>query len=422
MIYSVLAANNANIWGYVPWATACVCAVVLLIAFFIGLKKGGRKVSWSGVVWIVAGGGYLLAERYLAPKLPLSSLFSRWFTDGRVVAFACSFALAVGCILAALLLYGIFSLLFRPKAKWRERREDIFTKDEYGIEYDDDRKDFDDYEAYRSRKVLVRKGHGTPTAAGRICGGVICVLNMATVLLTILAVAVFILGATRLKTGVLATMFTVPAVIKLESLATRYALDLALIGIIVCIACAGRRKGFIRTLRSLLLGVGMPALIAASFYLPFSRFATADGVKVLYGLVSRCTGAFETLGASVKVAAIIAKVLSGLILAGLSAGALWLVGFLLGRLADFVDGVGALRAIDGALSCVIYMAIGALVCAVVWAIVYVLGYYGIFTSSEAFTSQTCLSKGLLETLDVYLRPYLERFREVAPTWFANLPI
>ena len=420
MVYSVLA-SNANIWGYLPMATVCFCAVVLFIALCIGLKKGGRRVSWSGLVWLAAGGGFLLAEKFLLDKLPLADLFARWFADESVVAFACSFTLALGCILIALLLYGLATILYRPKAKWKEKTEDIFTKDEYGIEYDDDYKDYDDYEDYQSRKVLVRKGYGKPTAVGRILGGLICVVNTAMVLATVLAVAVFILSATRLKTGVLATMYTVPAVIKFENLAAKYALDLALIGIIVCVACAGRRKGMIQTVRGLILGVGMPAAVALSFYLPFSRFAAADGVRVLYGLVSRSTGAFETLGASEKVAGIIAKILSGALLAGLSAGLLWLIGFLLRALANFVDGVGFLRAIDGALSCLVFMAIGVLVCAVVWGIIYVLGYYGVFTGSDLFAGETSLSKGLLDTFNVYLRPYLEKFSEIAPNWFAKIP-
>ena len=420
MIYSVLA-GNSNIWGYLPMATVCFCAVVLFVALCIGLKKGGRRVSWSGLVWLIAGGGFLLADKFLLDKLPLENLFARWFKDDSVVAFACSFTLALGCILIALLLYGICTVLYRPKARWKEKTEDIFIKDEYGIEYDDDYKDYDDYEDYQNRKVLVRKGYGKPSGFGRLCGGVICVVNTAMVLLTVLAVAVFILSATRLKTGVLATMYTVPAVIKFESLAAKYALDFALIGIIVCIACAGRRKGMIQTLRGLILGVGIPAAIAISFYLPFSRFAAEDGVRVLYGLVSRSAGAFEKLGASEKVAGIIAKILSGVLLAGLFAAVLWLVGFLLKALANFVDGVGFLRAVDGALSCLVFMIIGVLVCAVVWALIYVLGYYGVFTGSDLFAGETSLSKGLLDVCNVYLRPYLERFSEIAPNWFAKIP-
>ena len=420
MLYSVLA-SNANIWGYLPMATVCFCAVVLFVALCIGVKKGARRVSWSGFVWLTAGGGFLLAEKFLLDKLPLENLFSKWFADDSVVAFACSFALALGCILLALLLYGICTLLYRPKTKWQAKTDDIFTKDEYGIEYDDDYIDYDDYEDYNSRKVLVRKGYGKPSATGRLLGGVICVVNTAMVLLTVLAVAVFILSATRLKTGVLAKMYTVPALIKFEDLASKYALDFALIGIIVCMACVGRRKGMLTTVRGLLLGVGLPAAVAIGFYLPFSRFSNQDGVSVLYGLVSRSTGAFERLGASEKVASISAKILSGLVIVAVLAFTIWLTGLILKWLANLVDGVGFFRAIDGALSCLVFMVIGVLVCVVLWGIIYILGYYGVFTGSDLFAGETSLSKGLLDTFNVYLRPYLEKFSDIAPNWFEKIP-
>jgi hypothetical protein len=71
--------------------------------------------------------------------------------------------------------------------------------------------------------------------------------------------------------------------------------------------------------------------------------------------------------------------------------------------------------------CAPFWVIGALVCAVVWAIIYVLGYYGVFTGSDLFAGETSLSKGLLDVCNVYLRPYLERFSEIAPNWFAKIP-
>lgn len=57
----------------------------------------------------------------------------------------------------------------------------------------------------------------------------------------------------------------------------------------------------------------------------------------------------------------------------------------------------------------------------IWAVVYTLAYYGVFQVSELMTGDTCLSNGIFQTFDVYLKPYLDSFTETAKTWMAKLP-
>lgn len=59
-LYSILTSEGAGTGNldwlkYLPLIVAIVGIVILLVAFCIGFKKGGRRVSWGGLIWIVAG-------------------------------------------------------------------------------------------------------------------------------------------------------------------------------------------------------------------------------------------------------------------------------------------------------------------------------------------------------------------------------
>ena len=68
-VYSTLAAKQYL--EYLPLIVGIACGVILVIAFLIGMKKGARKVSWSGFVWIFAGVAFFLIDKYLGAKNPL---------------------------------------------------------------------------------------------------------------------------------------------------------------------------------------------------------------------------------------------------------------------------------------------------------------------------------------------------------------
>lgn len=417
-VYSTLAAKQYL--EYLPLIVGIACGVILVIAFLIGMKKGARKVSWSGFVWIFAGVAFFLIDKYLGAKNPLLKwLTNKGFATG-VVAFASSLSIALVCILFSLGVYGICSLIFRPRVKWVKKEADRYTKDENGVEYDEDYEDYDDYEEYEDRKVPVRKGYGTPSVAGRITGGIICAINTAMVLLVVIASLLFLVNSTKLKDGAFSAMYSVPFVRTFLKFATRWAFDLAIIGIIIGVACAGRRKGFVETLRVLIVNVGSIVLVGLCFWVPFSKFAQVGGNSFFYTLVSRCTSAITALGASAKVSAIVAKILSGVLLAALAVVAVVLLNLLLRLAVRGIDKVEAIRAIDGVFAALLYLVIGVAVCALIWAIMYVLSYYGIFKAGGLFTGETCLSKGLFDTFDVYLKPWIEKLTKTLSGWMSKV--
>lgn len=402
-------------YPYLPLAVAVFCAVILLIAFCIGAKKGARRVSWGGFVWLFAAGAFIALDKVVfAEGNPLTSafagvaeLFNGTQSQTTAIAnFLGAFALAAACCVVALILYGICTLVFRPKIKRIKKNADIYTIDEEGIEYDEEYYDYDDYEEYESRTTIRRKGYGTPSIGGRLLGGVICMANAAMVLAVIIFVALFAIDATSLKDTAIGVIYQEPAVKTLVDYAGAYALDIAFIGVIIGYACKGQRRGFMETLRSLLGSFGGFVGAVFSFYVPFSPMAQ-EGFLGEY--VSRCVGAANTLfGASLpQIAPVVGQVLAGLILCIFIAIMLKIIDILLKKLSNAIYNNGFFRAVDGSIACALYFVVGVVVVTLIWAAWFVLSYYGIFKAELLFTPASSLSSGMFATLETVLAPILK---------------
>lgn len=132
--HSLLAFSIKDYINYLPLAVAILCGVILFIALCIGFAKGARKVRYGGVAWLIAGVGYIFADKFLRAKNPLNKLLSGRFS-AKVVEFASSFSIALACILIVLILGGIFSLFLRPKKKKEKKRKE--NLDTIGVSYDE---------------------------------------------------------------------------------------------------------------------------------------------------------------------------------------------------------------------------------------------------------------------------------------------
>lgn len=410
--YAILTnTQSADLMQQVPLIVAAVAAVVLLIAFFIGFSKGFRRVSWGGLVWVAASTGYFLLEYFLGLQNPLKPFIAAFVADEATVAFLSSFAFALACMLVALLLQGVCSLLFRPRIKRVNRDGDRFSVDENGIEYEDEEYDYDDYEDYRSRKMIIRKGYRTPNLFGRFFGGLICVINAAAVLVVVLAAALFVICATPLKEGLLAPVLENEYVLLAQVYAFRYAFDFLMIGIILRTARKGFEKGFMESLRSLLVGVGRIAGICAAFWLPFSQFVLPveeGGVEILHTYTCRCVDAALAMGLPENVAPIVGQILAGVLLFVLVLIVFGLLDFIMKALVEGIEGVGFFRVIDSSLACVVYLVVGVAICLLVWAAFYVVASYGIFDVNTLLIGDN-LSKKLFDCCGVYLQPALDNF-------------
>ena len=107
-------------------------------------------------------------------------------------------------------------------------------------------------------------------------------------------------------------------------------------------------------------------------------------------------------------AGVLGKVACGLVLCIGFCIVVALLGLLLKLLAKAVKRVPVLRFVDGILSTIVMLALGAIICALIAALLYILEHFGVFESSSLFESSSPLMRGLYDTFDEYLRPLLEK--------------
>ena len=369
------------------------CAVFVFIALLIGFFKGFRRVSWGGFVWLVTGAAFFV----IAEKTS--------FGEGKK-----AFLLAAVCIVAALAAYGVCSLLFRPKAKWVYKAGSKSERDSNGFEYDPKELEYDDYEESGVEQVLVTKGYGKPSVFARILGAVICAVNTAMVLGVVLCAFLFLVDCTALKNvGLIAGMYKtqikgVAVIPTALPYVYKYALDLTLIGIMVMIASKGAQKGFLETIRVLIVKIGGLVAFALGFYLPFSGYAKMDNeINFLAKVVERCTAMLQSFGVSGILLGVGGKLVSGILLCAFIGLGIWIVNFVLKQFVTVIQNVGVLKTVDGAISCVAYVAIGAVICVAVCSALVAFNHYGILNFSEVLAGNSSrLSQGLFNWCGQYV--------------------
>ncbi|MFQ7076803.1 MAG: hypothetical protein ACLRSW_02020 [Christensenellaceae bacterium] len=111
------------------------------------------------------------------------------------------------------------------------------------------------------------------------------------------------------------------------------------------------------------------------------------------------------------VAPVLGKVACGLVLCVGFCIAVAIVGLLLKLIQKAVAQVAVLRFIDGVLSTLLMMALGAVICALLMAVLYTLQHYGIFEGSRLFETNSSLSQGFYAAFDQYLKPVFEKISQ-----------
>ena len=408
---SLLALNVKSYIPYLPLGIACFCGAILLIAFFIGFAKGAKKVKYGGVAWLFAGVGFIFADKFLRARNPITKFLGGRFS-AQIVEFASSFSIAIACILAVLVLGGIFKLFLREKKKKTKKAK---SKD-VGVTFDENFQ----YQVFDKKAKKKKRKEGKPCFFSRLIGGFACLINSAMILATIVVFALFVVYSTKLKNGVLAPALSVWYVRYILQYALLYAVDLAIIGVIIAFARMGKKVGFFNILRPLIVKLGGLVAIVACFYIPFSRFLTK--VTLMNSLVNRAVNTFSSFGASVKVATIAGKIVAGLLLAIVVILALLILNFAMKKLAKGIKKVGVFRLFDCTLSCLVFLVIGVAVVASALAITYTLAHYNLFHAGGILTGETTLSNGVYSVFDVYLKGYLQRFSGVLGRLIGKIPL
>lgn len=395
-LYGILAVNKAVIHK-LPTYAVIAFGVIIAIAFLVGFVKGFRKVAWGGFYWLLAGVGYVFAYKFLAAKNPIAGMF-KGKLEG-MGGFAWAFLLAIGCVLAALIVYGIFGAIFRPREVLAKEIDE--EMDELGYVYEEELED-DTWHA--DEEIIVIKGGGKPKFFGRLAGGFMCAVNAAAVLAVITAVFLLVVSATALSRGFMGYLFDVPVTRMALKYASTYALDFFTIGIIMAIAYKGYKTGFVGTARAITATIGVLAVVVIFLVIPFTKLSS---FHFFNRLIERCDGLYTRVKAPYR--AVFAKLTAGVLMAVAAAVIMLLINFLLKKATEGVEDGKVIRVIDGIFAALVYLVIGAAVVALFWGVLYILDYCGVFYASDAFNENASLSKEFFAVAEKFLKGFADKY-------------
>lgn len=370
-------------------------ALVVLVAFVVGAVKGFTRLGWGALIWAGSCALFYALEVNCHDANPVLKLGVVAKLDPGVQSFASTLSIALLSILAALAAFGVVALVFRPK---KRRRAAIRHTDE---DEDEDIEDEEEGEEHGEAQKGI-------CVFNRIMGGLTAVVNTVLVLAAVACTALVIFNVTPLRYGALQSVYENGFIEKVWDFVQKYTLDFLFVAIMAAIGYGGYRTGIIGGFRSVFLTLGYIAAIALAFWLPFSKTAADKEWLSFIGKLSDYFGALIGKALPESVSVILGKVVCGLVLCIGFCIVVALVGLLLKLVAKAVRRVPVLRFADGILSTIVMLALGAVVCALIAAILYILEHFGIFESSSLFESSSPLMRGLYDTFDEYLRPLLEK--------------
>ncbi len=353
-------------------------AVIFACVFIAGMVKGFSRVGKGGFVWGIASVGFILLYKFI--DNPFASKWTSGFWgDNCEIIWATMLLLAV--VLVVLIGRASLSAIFNPDGRSRRDydemgwRKGAAVANTEGFEYElDDEVDVY-YTRRKSRYEIARET--TPGIVSRLFGGIFAVLNLAVILGAIAVVGLLIVNIFDIFGGVNALLGESFGGF-LDSYVFPYAFDALTVGIIFGIACHGFYAGTIGFTRSLLMKVGLILVVVFGLAAPF--IDKINDFSIIAGLIERCTSLFDSIEKIPP--SLLGQITAGAVIALIGAIVVLVLSFLLGKLMDAIDNTIVLRAIDGALATLIYLALGVALCGILWGGLYCLDVTGILGVKE----------------------------------------
>ncbi len=382
-----------------PTIVLIACGVLLVLAFLIGVAKGYHNVGKGGFYWALAGGGFMLVYKFLGNKNPLSKL-----VGGKLAGLSgCiwGLVLVVGCVLVALLLRGIFAVLFQPQEDWIKKE----NASRYGFEFEID--GIDDFPETGSMRGAKRIVHGRDKIGifGRLFGGLLCVINTAVVLAAVLGVALLVATGFGYRYAVIAETLKVKLVKTLVDYALIYALDLFTVGIVFWAGYKGFKTGAVGVTRAVLVKLGVLIVVIGGFAIPF--ISKTESLYVFKIVINRCLKLFAKMNPTLG--AICGRAVAGALFVAVGLVIIAILNALLKMLTDNIEETTVIRVIDGVVASVVYVIIGVVLCAIMWAVLYIFDYCGIMQIKELFEGRAAFAKECYAGAEKVLKSFADRF-------------
>lgn len=388
---------------WVHWVVLGVAALILLIVFIVGCKKGFSNMSLRPVSWMFGCGLFIVLDYFLHDKCFITDIVA--IENPSMASFASSMTWLVIALLARWIVFGLIYRFMKwsKNAKLKKAERNDVKEKETGEEILPDEN--------KKYKALPINGKIKPGPLNRLFGGIFMMLNTAVVLATVLSLAMVILSVTPLY-GKLEMLYTGD----MEAIWTYvriYALDVAMLAIFCAIIIKGYKEGLLNGVRTLGITLAKIAVVVFGLALPFLPMAAEGGALGFLSVGATSLAELIPLPEMipVNIVAIVIKVVFGIVIAVVGFFLVKLIGWLLGKLLDFVDRVQALWMIDGIIGAIVYAAIAFVVVVVIAIVLYTLEHYNVFMASELFSSKSPIMGGLFDLCDWKIRPLLEQISQ-----------
>jgi hypothetical protein len=355
---------------------------------------------------MIAGGAFFLLVKLLGGNNPLTKLFSTFGAE--TATFVANLALAGLCVLLALVLYAVCATFFPPRMVRVMTEEERQLYATYGIELDDLSSDYDDFKQYApTAEVKPEFRPATPTSVERVLGGFIGTANVLAFVIAIMSVILLLIDCTSLK-NYASALYEVKLGGRVVMdvcmrLVARFGMDFLFIGIVIGVSFKGKQKGLWNSLHYVIIRwVGFAAIIFA-VYLPFSPYATS-------GLIGKVGGKCIDLMPAIlggTFGPIVGKLLAAMGFVLIMTIARWVLDKIFRLISKALRKNNSLSKVDGSISCIAYIAVGIIVCVMVWAGLYVIDYYNLVSTTQLFSENATISQGLFKAMETHLKPILD---------------
>ncbi len=375
-----------------PLICVILVALILLSIFISGMRKGLIGAGKGGIVWAIAGLGFVLAFKFTPNPLQLGD-------HGNAVW---GMALIVAIVVLVLLLCIFFRSLFAPKRKKAARANDVELDDEREYELDDVIAGRYNDSAPQKTKYEIKR-ETSPGILARFLGGLTAIVNVAIILAIVAAAALLVVDVVTVDK-------TIAQIIggQLGDLLAEYVIPHVFDFLAVCIILIVARRGFsvgtIGFTRILFLKVGILTVVIAGMAAPFLK--AVNDLALISTLIDR----FGLLFKNVEIIpnGLLAQIATGVLLAVVGAIVMVIINWILKKLMELIENTTVLRVIDGVLATVIYLAFGVALCCLLWSGLYLLDACGIFQVREILAEKT-FSFECFKTAESFLKDFAEKY-------------
>ena len=379
-------------------------ALILLIAFCIGLARGFYRTSRRWIKFPAVLALFFFVYKKYAAKIPLDNIAYVKNLDADIQGAILAFALFLAVVVAVNIVFGTIDAIVKASAIKKLESGVLLSRKSNVTERKKEQKKIDK--------------RWKPNAFSRLSGGVACMLNVSLFIAFMLALALFAcsfvpsLYETHLS-FVYSSAFYKTIVPYLQA----YALDSVAILFILSVSYCGYRAGAINGLRAIFMTFGLLAAIGFGFFLPFSTWVKTKPFLTPLNVV---TGWFETLFLNLpeklaSKAPLFAKLATGLCLTLLFALVFVILNAIIKVVTRTIRRAAFIRVVDGCICFLITFAIAVAAVAAVAAVMLSLDYLEIFNGKFAFSSlfneNSPLNGAMKPLFDKYLIPYLEQAKE-----------